>query len=137
MKLQWIFLTALSFALSAQALTVQPGEVVDKTNLIKLKTVSFEGQQRQVLADGNGISVYTFDLDSENLSVCKGGCLRVWPPLEVPMGSQTNAPFGVIVGNNGKAQLTLKGLPLYYYIEDKNPSDTLGHYPDWQLVFAD
>lgn len=123
-------------ASSAPALTVTPSEVSNKVREVSLSQVRFEGQPRVVLADAQGISLYTFDLDTEGKSVCRGRCLEVWPPLSVSEGLAPPAPFGTITGNNGKTQLTLKGLPLYYFHKDKAPGDTRGHYPEWQLIFV-
>lgn len=134
-KLSLLAVLALS-AQTAFGLTVKPSEVANKIREVSLSSVRFEGQPRAVLADAKGISVYTFDLDSEGKSVCRGRCLEVWPPLGVATDAQLVAPFGKITGNNGKPQLTLKGLPLYYFHKDKAPGDVLGHYPDWQLVFV-
>lgn len=134
-----ITLSLLAAALSAQAalaLTVKPSEVSNKIREVSLSSVRFEGQPRVVLADAKGISVYTFDQDSENKSVCSGRCLEVWPALHVAADAQLVAPFGKITGNDGQPQLTLKGLPLYYFAKDKIPGDVKGHYPDWQLVFV-
>ena len=124
------------FYQSAMALTVKPSEVANKIREVSLSSVRFEGQPKVVLADAKGISLYTFDLDSEGKSVCKGRCLEVWPPLNVAADAQLVPPFGKIPGNNGKPQLTLKGLPLYYFHKDKAPGDVDGHYPDWQLIFV-
>jgi len=134
-----IILSVLAFgfaASSASALTVKSSEVTNKIREVTLSQVTFEGNPKVVLADAKGISVYTFDKDTEGKSVCKGGCLKVWPPLNVAAEAQIVAPFGTIVGNDGKRQLTLKGLPLYYFQSDKAPGDVFGHYPDWQLVFV-
>lgn len=128
--------SSLAFSERAFALTVKPSEVANKIREVSLSNVRFEGEPKVVLADAKGISVYTFDLDSENKSVCKGGCLSVWPPLSVAADAQLVAPFGKILGNDGRPQLTLKGLPLYYFHKDKVPGDVKGHYPDWQLVFV-
>jgi predicted lipoprotein with Yx(FWY)xxD motif len=132
-------LSLLALALLSQpamALTVKSSEVANKIREVSLSQVRFEGQPAVVLADAKGISVYTFDLDSEGKSACQGDCLDVWPTLKVAADAVIVAPFGTITGNDGKRQLTLKGLPLYYYVKDKKPGDVKGHYPSWQLVFV-
>lgn len=139
MKNSLYAMTLLSLALSgssAFALTVKSEEVSNKIREVSLSQVRFEGAPAVVLADAKGMSVYTFDLDSEGKSVCKGGCLKVWPTLHVAADAVIVAPFGTITGNDGTRQLTLKGLPLYYFEKDKVPGDVKGHYPDWQLVFV-
>jgi predicted lipoprotein with Yx(FWY)xxD motif len=133
-------LSALALGLAAQsamALTVKSSEVANKIREVNLRQVRFEGQQKVVLTDAKGMSVYTFDLDSPGKSVCKGACLTAWPTVSVAADAQIVAPFGTITGNDGKRQLTLKGLPLYYYFKDKAPGDVTGHYPEWQLVFVE
>jgi len=141
MKTPSILLSALAALLAlaepASALTVKEKDVVNKVREVTLQKVRFEGQDRIVLADAKGISIYTFDLDSEGKSVCKGGCLVAWPPLHVAADAVLPAPFGKITGNDGKPQLTLNGLPLYYFQRDKAPGDVFGHYPEWQLVFVE
>ncbi len=139
MNHKYIALSVLALALTAQsalALTVKHEEVTNKIREVSLVEVRFEAQPKTVLADAKGMSVYTFDKDSENKSVCKGGCLTVWPTVHVAADAEIVAPFGTITGNDGTRQLTLKGLPLYYYAKDKVPGDIKGHYPDWQLVFV-
>ncbi len=36
------------------------------------------------------------------------------------------ADFGTIKRADGKKQTTFKGMPLYYFIKDKKPGDTMG-----------
>ena len=63
-------------------------------------------------------------------------CLTEWPPLNVA-NANVPAPFGTIIqGNNGKLQLTVDGLPLYYYDDDKKPGDTTGNYPEWHSIIV-
>ncbi len=118
----------------AFALTVKEVDIAGKTNLITLKEAILNAAKTKVLADQKGMSIYTFDLDSAGKSVCKDTCLVVWPVVEVANGSTVKAPYGTIQGNNGKTQLTLNGLPLYYFHQDKTPADILGQYPTWQLI---
>jgi predicted lipoprotein with Yx(FWY)xxD motif len=92
------------------------------------------GHLKNILTDSAGISVYTFELDKPATSVCKKACLNEWPPVHVPSGNNPQSPFGKIVGNDGLEQLTLNGLPLYYYDEDKKTGDTFGQYPQWDVV---
>lgn len=128
---------ALALGLAAQsafALTVKETEVVNKVREVSLQQVRVDDATRTVLADAKGISLYTFDLDSEGKSACSGGCLSVWPPLHVAADAALPAPFGRITGNDGQPQLTLKGLPLYYFRNDKVPGDVNGNYPKWQLI---
>jgi predicted lipoprotein with Yx(FWY)xxD motif len=126
----------LAFGETAFALTVKQGDVVNKVREVSIEATRVGGQPANILADSKGISVYTFDLDKPGNSVCKGGCLTEWPALHVDANEVIPAPFGKIVGNDGKPQLTLNGLPLYYYVDDKNPGDVFGDYPKWHPVMV-
>ena len=125
---------ALGATAAADTLVVDATLIAGKTNLIALKTTQLQNQAKKVLADVKGMSVYTFDSDSTNTSTCSGGCIKVWPPLEVPAGATVLPPYSSITGNNGKPQLTLNGLPLYYFHNDKVPADAQGEYGPWHLV---
>ncbi|MGZ3655268.1 MAG: COG4315 family predicted lipoprotein [Bdellovibrionota bacterium] len=118
----------------AAPLTVKEADVVNKVRETALKQVRLKSGPAVILTDAKGISVYTFDADTKNVSNCKGGCLNEWPTLKVPADETLPAPFGKIMGNDGKPQLTLNGLPLYYYADDKSPGDVFGDYPSWHPV---
>ena len=130
-------LLALAFGAQngfAAAITVKESEVANKVCEITLQEVSLKSGRAVILADAKGISVYTFDLDKEGVSNCKGNCLKEWPPLHVATDEVLPAPFGRIKGNDGQPQLTVKGLPLYYYDDDRAPGDVFGDYPKWHPV---
>lgn len=84
------------------------------------------------LADENGMTLYLFKKDQPGKSAClaAGGCLEKWPiyytePLKAAEGIDA-ANLGVITRDDGKKQVTYKGLPLYYFFKDKAAGDTLG-----------
>jgi predicted lipoprotein with Yx(FWY)xxD motif len=118
----------------AQAITVKENEIVGKTRLVAITEVTLRGKALSILADSKGLSLYTFALDSAGTSKCTGPCLSVWPPQHVPAGEKVLAPFNKIKGNDGQLQLTLEGLPLYHFGDDKRPGDVFGQYPKWDVV---
>lgn len=81
---------------------------------------------KNILTDAKSRTVYTFDVDSPNQSNCHDRCLNVWPPIIVPEETIVLKPFGVITTEEGIRQLTLNEKPLYHFISDQNPTDTLG-----------
>ena len=97
---------------------------------------SIEVGSRRLLTDQNKISLYTFDADDENKTNCAGGCLDVWPALIVPAGAKVAAPFATIQRSDGRLQLTVNKLPLYYYFKDQQPGDLKGEYPTWRPIPA-
>lgn len=85
----------------------------------------------EILVDGNGFALYTFDDDSVNVTTCYGACAGNWPPLlisdtiAVPKGLL--GEFGAILRNDSSLQATYNGMPLYTYVGDDLPGDTNGH----------
>jgi len=85
-----------------------------------------------ILVDGKGMTLYVFDKDEKDKSNCSGGCLKNWPPFTVAdestkvTGEGVTATFATIESADGTYQVTVNGMPLYYYIKDVNPHDTVG-----------
>jgi predicted lipoprotein with Yx(FWY)xxD motif len=85
-----------------------------------------------VLTGANGMTLYTFDKDmaGSGKSVCNGACATNWPPLLVMDGEASDKTAGgdysIVTRDDGKKQWAFKGMPLYYWIKDKNPGDRTG-----------
>lgn len=82
-----------------------------------------------IVVDTAGRSVYMYDADKQGAtsSACTGGCASAWPA--VPAGkvaAGVTGKVGSITGIDGKAQATLDGWPLYYYVKDSAAGDTTG-----------
>lgn len=106
-------------------------------------------QLGEYLTDGKGMTLYLFNKDATDKSACVGQCLVNWPifygqDLKVPE-SLNKADFGETVTPDGQKISTYMGWPLYYYIADKKPGDTLGEdvgkvwyviKPKYSLQFA-
>lgn len=96
-----------------------------------LMTATVNGQK--IVVDGNGAPVYFYTLDNagESKSVCLGGCATLWPAVEV-QGDQTpqlqgiTAKVGTIPAADGGKQITLNGLPIYYYAKDSGSGSASG-----------
>lgn len=79
-----------------------------------------------------GMTLYAYAKDSAGKSTCSAGCLANWLPLlataAVTAGTGLDATlFATAQTSDGRAMVTYKGLPLYYYKGDKNPGDTNGN----------
>ena len=84
-----------------------------------------------ILTDDHGMTLYSFAIDTPGVSNCDGDCASVWPPFSPPSGSLTapsgvTGTLGVITRADGTQQVTYNGMPLYFYVTDKNPGDTKG-----------
>jgi predicted lipoprotein with Yx(FWY)xxD motif len=85
------------------------------------------------LVGPNGMTLYSFDRDPLNTSVCSGRCLENWPALTVESADDLTAAEGIpgtlgtTTREDGTLQVTYNGVPLYYWINDENVGDTTGH----------
>jgi predicted lipoprotein with Yx(FWY)xxD motif len=96
-----------------------------------------------MVATSNQMTLYTFDKDvaGSGGSNCTGGCLANWPALTIAAGDTPTGGAGVsgtlgtiTRADNGARQVTYNGLPLYFFINDKAPGDTLGIYTNWREI---
>jgi predicted lipoprotein with Yx(FWY)xxD motif len=97
---------------------------------VDLKTAS--SSAGNIVVDAKGMSVYFFtkDVKDSGTSACTGACLTAWPPVTStaakPAAEGVTGTVGTITTPDGAKQLTLNGLPLYYFAQDKKPGDVLG-----------
>jgi predicted lipoprotein with Yx(FWY)xxD motif len=95
------------------------------------------GAKGNYLVGANGMTLYTYDKDSKEVSNCTGSCAGVWPPYVtsvVPSSLPTN--ISTVTRSDGSIQFTYKGLPLYYYTGDTQSGDINGDGVGgiWHLV---
>jgi predicted lipoprotein with Yx(FWY)xxD motif len=82
------------------------------------------------LVDGRGRALYLFTPDrGRGVSRCYNDCAREWPPLYgrayAGRGVQVRH-LGWTIREDGRAQVTYHGHPLYYYANDRRPGDARG-----------
>ncbi len=75
------------------------------------------------LTDAQGKTLYWFKKDSPGKSACSGACLEKWPiyyreTVAVPSGMKAGE-FATITREDGKKQTAFRGMPLYYWVNDK------------------
>ncbi|HNR57347.1 MAG: hypothetical protein PHN90_00990 [Methanothrix sp.] len=85
------------------------------------------------LVDQDGYTLYYFaeDVPGSGTSSCGETCIHYWPPFHtgqvvIPL-NLSNFDFSTIYREDGLAQTTYKGWPLYYYINDYRSGDVKGH----------
>jgi predicted lipoprotein with Yx(FWY)xxD motif len=83
------------------------------------------------LTGADGRALYMWVADSSGQSNCSGGCAKVWPPVlanSMPTlsGGATAADLGTTTRAGGVEQVTYKGRPLYYFVEDTAKGSTKG-----------
>src|SRR6478735_324603 len=85
----------------------------------------------RILVDSKGITLYDFPPDKGTTSVCYGACAALWPPL-ITKGKPVAGPgvraslLGTTKRKDGKLEVTYNGHPLYYFVSDRKPGQTIG-----------
>lgn len=96
----------------------------------ELKTASSDAGQRVVAANGKTVYVFTKDVKGSGKSACTGGCAASWPAVTTtsatPAVDGVSGTIGTIPTADGKMQITINGMPVYFYSKDEDSSDTYG-----------
>ena len=79
-----------------------------------------------VLADPDGITLYTFDNDAPGQSTCQGECADRWHPYWAVESEQPEGDYTMISRPDGSKQWAYKGMPLYTLRDDAAPGDIKG-----------
>jgi predicted lipoprotein with Yx(FWY)xxD motif len=80
-------------------------------------------------------TVYLFEADEGGKSACSGACAHAWPPVITSgkpqaSGHSVSADLGTIERSDGTMQVTYKGHPLYYFVEDTSHGEAKGEGSD-------
>ena len=81
----------------------------------------------KVLADPNGMTLYTYDKDSPGKSNCYGECAEYWPPVKAAADAKPVGDLTIIKRDDGTMQWADEGKPLYTFVKDKKPGDIAGN----------
>ncbi|HII07792.1 MAG TPA: hypothetical protein HA349_10905 [Methanotrichaceae archaeon] len=124
-KLKIITVLALAIA----SMTIVAIGAAAPANTIDLASIDGLGEY---LVDQDGMSLYYFanDTAKSEASSCGDTCIQYWPPFHtgqiiIPL-DLSSFDFDTIYREDGSAQTTYKGWPLYYYTNDYNPGDIRG-----------
>ncbi|MGY3616190.1 COG4315 family predicted lipoprotein [Bradyrhizobium sp. USDA 10063] len=79
-----------------------------------------------VLTDAKGMTLYTFDKDSDGKSACNGPCATNWPVLKAEANDKPGEGYTIIARDDGSKQWAYKGKPLYTFAKDQKPGDITG-----------
>jgi predicted lipoprotein with Yx(FWY)xxD motif len=83
-----------------------------------------------ILTDGEGFTLYLFDKEEGERSECYGACAEAWPPFTTegdPVAGDgvDSKLLGTTERDDGAAQVTYRGHPLYYYVDEDEPGEVL------------
>jgi predicted lipoprotein with Yx(FWY)xxD motif len=93
------------------------------------------GKLGTYLVDGKGRTLYLFEKDKTKKSTCSGQCATAWPPLTTKgkpkaAGTAKASLLGTSKRADGTTQVTYKGHPLYYFVQDTKAGQTKGQNVD-------
>ena len=93
------------------------------------------GKLGTFLVGTNGRTLYLFEKDKTKKSTCSDACATAWPPLLTTgkpkaAGKAKASLLGTTKRADGKTQVTYKGHPVYYFVQDKKAGDTKGQGVD-------
>lgn len=80
----------------------------------------------EILTDAGGMSLYTFDKDSDGKSACNGPCATNWPVLKAGASDEPSGGYTIITRDDGSKQWAYKGKPLYTFAKDQKAGDVTG-----------
>jgi predicted lipoprotein with Yx(FWY)xxD motif len=104
---------------AAEAPAAEPATPGRPGPLVKLR----ESQFGPVLFDGRDRALYLFTRDPRRQSRCYGACAAAWPPFYAkgkPRAARgiDKDLLGTVARRDGRHQVTYKGQPLYFYVDD-------------------
>jgi predicted lipoprotein with Yx(FWY)xxD motif len=88
--------------------------------------LSAVGAQAAMLTAQNGMTLYTFDKDTDGVSACYDDCAKAWPPYLGKEGDAMTEGWTLVKRTDGTMQLAHKGKPVYFFEEDKAKGDATG-----------
>jgi predicted lipoprotein with Yx(FWY)xxD motif len=95
-----------------------------------------DSQLGPVLFDGRNRALYFFTRDARNRSRCYGECAVAWPPFYAkgrPRAARgvDQSLLGTVKRRDGRRQVTYKGQPLYFYIDDPRGQVLCNNVPEF------
>lgn len=124
----------------ASATAPAPGVSTSAAADVALKTATSAAGPIVVDKDGRSIYFFTKDVKDSQASACKDACATAWPAVttssDAPAVEGVSGTIGTISTASGSKQITINGMPVYYYAKDKKAGDILGQGVNnaWYLV---
>ena len=117
MSLKFLAVMCLLFAAALYAAQTMPSGVKE------MKTDS----GTTVLANSKGMTLYTYNKDEKDKSMCNGTCATNWPPLMAAANAKSEGAWMVITREDGTKQWAYNGKPLYTFAHDTKAGETKGN----------
>ena len=119
-----LLLVSLVAVISSLALVAPSGAMAGATVSVR------DSRFGRILTDGRGFTLYLFTRERTSRSRCYGQCAVAWPPLLTTgrpraAGAARSRHLGTTRRADGTRQVTYRGHPLYYYVNEKQPLQVL------------
>ncbi|WP_282338658.1 MULTISPECIES: hypothetical protein [Pseudomonas] len=72
-----------------------------------------------MLVDAKGMTLYTYDKDTKDISKCSGPCAENWPPLMADADAKPDGQWTLAKREDGTLQWAYADKPLYTFAKDK------------------
>ncbi|MCF4995343.1 hypothetical protein GIW70_03535 [Pseudomonas syringae] len=79
-----------------------------------------------MMVDHGGMTLYTYDKDTDGKSMCNGDCAKNWPPMMAPADAKVEGKWSTIKRDDGTMQYAYDGKPLYTFVKDEKPGEMKG-----------
>lgn len=83
-------------------------------------------QADTVAVDAKGMTLYSFDSDSDGKPTCYDGCAANWPPYLGQTGETRGEGWTLVERTDGSMQWAYDGKPAYYFAGDRQAGDKNG-----------
>ena len=104
---------------------VPPGFAVETTSVGRLLTTDKD------------FSVYAYEKDTPEKSMCEGACTQTWKPVLAPQLARAQGEWTLVERSPGVKQWAFRGKPLYTYVLDTRQWSFEGSdVPGWSNVFV-
>jgi len=91
----------------------------------------------RLLTTDKSFSVYAFDEDTADKSMCNADCARTWIPVAAPAMTRAQGEWSVIERSPAVWQWVFRNKPLYRYVLDPRPWSLEGSdVPGWSNVYT-
>jgi predicted lipoprotein with Yx(FWY)xxD motif len=117
-----------------------PGVSTTPAADVELTTATSAAGPIVVGKDGKSVYFFTKDVKDSGTSACKDACAAAWPAVtttsDAPPVEGVSGTIGTIGTADGSKQITINGMPVYYFAKDTKAGDILGQGVDdaWYLV---
>jgi predicted lipoprotein with Yx(FWY)xxD motif len=118
----------LAAALIIAFLTVLPALAANRS-MVVVKTAKSSKLGTTILVGLNGHTLYRLSAERNGRFICTNKmCLSFWHPLAVRKGVKPAgvSGLGTIKRPDGRRQVTYRGGPLYFFVDDKKRGDVNG-----------